>query len=318
MTYRQISAVLARYIGILSFDPAANANSNNRRGLGDQDIADLVACINGAQEEVYSLAPSYWTERETGGALRPSTTITGSFTQYGTACVLSGHSAWMTGCTVRIGTDAEDNRLVSATELARPYMGSTGSGVTVTVFADCLTLPATYNQVIEPVRLTGLAPLKVLFSREEFDRWCLDRSTSPRDLNANYQVSNRQVGEPRVVLVEQVSLGSAAPAIYLRFNPMPAQAYGVTFTAKLAPPVVVAANIWTEATPTVDPGVSPYFPDAESILLPFCLQRWTAHPSFSADGQQLTEISRQYKTARETLLRKRGPVVARQQATYLD
>lgn len=318
ITLRGHAAILLRYIGVTDFDPASNLNELNQRGLNSQDIADVTACLNGAVQEAYTLAPADEIQRQVGGAIRPPASITLSVTQYATACTITGYLDWMLGCTVRISGDDNDNRIVSSTELMRPFMGSTAGSASATVYADCLTIPAAYEAIIEPVRLSGFCPLVILKDRESFEHFNASPvyTGSHQRSPVSYQtVNNKCIAQPVAVLAEREALGTVAPTLYLRLNPMPGTAYGISYTARLAPPVITQANIWTADDPSTDPGVSAYLPNVEAVLLPFALQRWTAHPSFSAEGAQLSEIKRQYDEAK-TLMRKREPIFARTRAIF--
>lgn len=310
MTYRTIADRLLRYIGIQSLATAANANALNQRGLEDQDIPDVVTCLQGSLEEIFTLMPSGLVEREVGGVLRPGASVTVSVTNYSAACTLSGYATWMLGCTIRIPGDDLDNRLISSTQLLRPFMGSTGS-VGATVYGDCIPVAATYCQVIEPVKIPCRPKLQMMGSREEFNIY----TDFPR--HGVYGLANKSIGEPRAWLADFESLGSAQASLYLRVNPMPGLVYALTFVGRIAPPTITAANIYNSGTPDTDPGVSSFLPNASSTLLAFALQRWTAHPSFSADSQQLQEIARQYKVAKE-LIEKRTAQVGRQRAIYAN
>jgi hypothetical protein len=316
MTYREIAEILLRTIGITSLDPAENRDVNLQHGLDtDRDIADVAACITGAIQELYTLCPSSLLERQVGGVLRAPASVTLTATQYSnTISALTTYGAWMLGCTIRIEGDNLDNRIISSTELLRPYTG-TGGSVTATVYADCMPMSATYAAVIAPVTLLGRKKLHVANSQEEFLNL---HQQDPRHLyeTGSSSIYNKCIGEPCVAMADFEASTTAQPSLYVRFNPMPGEVYAVTCTARLAPPTVTSANIWTEGSPTVDPGVSIYLPLPEGVLLPFCLQRWTGHSSFSPSGQQLAEINRQYQIAKQ-VMQKRPAQYADNRAIHL-
>lgn len=322
MTLRDIANVLARYLGIDSFDPAENLAQNLQRGFREADVRDITTCIQGALQEVYTAAPSWQVERQVSGALRAPANITISVTEYSTACTITGFQSWMAGCTVGIDGDAVYNQLLSATELVRPYMSSTGSR-TATVWCDSLAVPAAYCQVLSPIQFPNRNPLPVVNDRQSFMYY----NDAPVWSNANGygyghagvvyydSLSNKTVSEPCVAMCEFETLPGTAPALYLRVNPMPGQAYVVTYTAKLAPPVVTQDDIWDADSPNTDPAVQTFLANAEAVLLPYCLQRFTANPYFSAQGDQLREIARQFQTALKMMERRR-PSISLQTAHF--
>lgn len=317
MTYRSICNRLLRYWGVTTLIPASNANVLNVQGLNEQDIPDAVSYIQGAVEEAFGLMPASMQQRRQGAALRAPTAVTMAVTQYSTACTVSGWASWMAGCTVRLAGDGLDNRFISSVELLRPFMGTTGT-VNATVYADCIAIPATFSGVIEPVSLDTRPRLTVAGSLEEFDRWTYSGPRSPLDIpQTGYLLANKSIGEPIAVFADFEALGTAQPQLYLRFSPMPGKAYSVTYTGKLAPPTITEANIWDENSPDTDPNVSSFLPNPSSTLLAFALQRATAHPNFSASGEQVTEIARQYKEAIR-LLSARPPIVARTRAVFAE
>ena len=59
LTVHQLALRLAKYIGVTAFDPGdvSNVSPLVQAGMRDGDVADLVAAINGALQEVWELAP---------------------------------------------------------------------------------------------------------------------------------------------------------------------------------------------------------------------------------------------------------------------
>lgn len=318
-TLRTHANFLARYIGVYDLAPDPDQNTNNSRGVTANDRNDLLTCLQAAAQEIYTDAPAAAIKRREGGQLLPPANVTLSVTQYSKVCSITSYLATMAGCTIRISGDDLDNVIISATELLRPHQGSTGS-TSATVYCDCITIPTKYDMVIEPVEFPNRACLPMVNGTEEMRYWNSDRVWTPRLRYPNdiwYNLKNKTIQEPAVCMAEYEALGTAAPALYLRFNPMPGQAYAIAYTGRLAPPVIALADFYNAASPTVDPGVSLYLPMGEAVFLAVALKRWTAHPSFSPEGQQLAEIERQYQAAK-TLMKKRMPQTARHQVVYSE
>lgn len=59
LTVHQLALRLAKHIGVTAFDPGdvSNVNPLLQAGLRDGDVADVVAAINGALQELWELAP---------------------------------------------------------------------------------------------------------------------------------------------------------------------------------------------------------------------------------------------------------------------
>jgi len=59
LTVHQLALRLAKHIGVTAFDPGDVANTNPllQAGARGGDLDDVVACINGALQELWELAP---------------------------------------------------------------------------------------------------------------------------------------------------------------------------------------------------------------------------------------------------------------------
>src|SRR3954471_19138884 len=123
MTIHKLGLALLRRIGVLSYDPAANATNQNRRGLCTGDLDEALHAINGAMEECFALGPIELSEQQQAAVLRAATGVTLDVTQYATTIAnLTAWAGWMQGCTIRIAGDSRDNELISQTQLLRPFM----------------------------------------------------------------------------------------------------------------------------------------------------------------------------------------------------
>src|SRR6478609_6271849 len=125
LTIHKLGLALLRRIGVPSYDPAANAMNQNRRGLCAGDLDEALNAINGAMEECFALGPIELSEQQQAGVLRAATAVSLDVTQYSTTIAnLTTWADWMQGCTIRIAGDSRDNELISETQLLRPYMGA--------------------------------------------------------------------------------------------------------------------------------------------------------------------------------------------------
>lgn len=290
-------------IGITSFDPATNATTAGKRAVEEGDIQFCVDCMNAAAEEMLDEGPACLSETDYSDVLLPPTAVTLTTIQY--SKVLSGFltwAAWMEGCTVRLSGDDVDNVLLSATALLRPYMGS-GGAQSGTVYGDSLKMPSTVKSIMEPVRLPTVAPLRVTLMEDEFYCYAQPHLYGNRPGVAVYNsLTNKSVGEPVIALAQFVAAMTVAGVTpkFLRFNPMPAQAYSATMRVKLKPPLWTTADVYAGTAYTVDPAAVIPFDNHSSIFLPMALWRFLAHPSF--DNKNAREsINAQYALAKKQL-----------------
>lgn len=291
------------FIGVTVLDLSANANDPGKRQLLQSDIDFGAGCQTGALEEIYAGGPAAISERRLAFVLNKPTTISVTTVSLSTAITVSGWQDWMIGCTVRIPEDSQDNEFVSATELLKPWMGETSGVQPSTVYGDAVKLPEGTDCVLEPVEIPLWKPLVPATSREQFITWNLPTGyRNEVQPGVSYYVTiNKAVGWPVVWFAEAAFDPSEDfLPIFLRVNPMPSQAFSITMRARLQPPVITAADIY-DGTPS-DPGPDFNIPLSwhESVFLPFAMQRWTAHPSFTNEGSK-KEIARQYQVAKNKL-----------------
>lgn len=306
------------YIGVLSFDPAVNQATAGKRQAEAFDIEFCAACMTGGGEELFNDGPSAISETQYGDQLYPPTSVTLNVTQFSkTISGLTPSQAWMIGCTINITGDGTFNELMSATTLLRPYAGSSGS-VSGTVYGDSIPLPSNIKEVMDPVKLPTLAPLMGTTSREEYlaygnpHRYGNRRTTGSRIF---YTLTNKSVGQPAIWFAENaIDISVAQTVKYLRFNPMPNQAYSASMRVKLKAPVFTAADIYAGTDYNVDPNKAIPMDNHASIFLPMCMQRFMAHPSFN-NKMAAQEIARQYAEARR-MLADCTPSVTHQNALY--
>lgn len=236
-------------IGIRSLDIADNQNNQNQRGLEDGDLDFCAICITAALQEIFGLGPVDLSEQRLSEVLRPPQPVTFNVTQYSTA--ISGFAtwaSWMEGCTVQ-GIEDDDNELLSATQLLKPVMRGSGA-VSGTVYADAVRLPEWVRNTIEPVESPNVFRLESATNRDEFRYWNSPFQGNPSGSRPypaggySYITRTKTNGEPCVYFVEpRYDPSSGSLPLFMRFNPMPGQAYPITFRIKRKPPKVTAADI---------------------------------------------------------------------------
>jgi hypothetical protein len=293
-----LGLALLRRIGVLSFDPAANATNQNRRGLCVGDLEEALHAINGAMEECFSLGPIELSEQQQASVLRPATGVTLDVVQYSTAVAnLTPWAAWMQGCTIRIAGDSRDNEIVSPTSLLRPFMGGDASGVAATVYGDAIPLAGSVLTVLGPVEIPEQMELCAVGGPHEFRRE-IGSGFSRQAAGANFAAQAKPIGTPTHWTVETRHLPSNAfTQRILRVTPMPDKACSLTYRAKVKPPAYTQADFYAGTAYGTDPETVIPFDWTESTLLPVALQRFAAHPAFE-NAEMVGEIGRQAELAK--------------------
>ena len=137
MTARDIANILLRYIGIYSMDPNATLNALNQLAMSSSDLDDVLKCINGGLQEVYTESTLDEVGQRVSSPLYAPVGL--SVTTYSTPTafsnqitISSGWYAWMLGCSINIDGDQRDNQFVSGGGILQSSLGSItgGSGYT--------------------------------------------------------------------------------------------------------------------------------------------------------------------------------------------
>jgi hypothetical protein len=246
-TVQQIAMRMLRYIGVTSLLPQPAGSELESLAPGDLD--DVAMAITGAMQEIAAVGPLEAREVPGFAVLHAPTSITLSVAgQSNAISSVSGWQSWMQGCTVRVAGDDQDNELLSNTTLARAYMGSTGAGITATVYGDTITLDDTIGKIAAPLWLPNELPLWPAKDRFEFLR--LGGYPLVTDVNGMatglpfYLYYRKPVARPWTWFIDAAYDGSLGyTQRRIRFSPMPDQAYSVAYTAGMNPPRVTAANI---------------------------------------------------------------------------
>jgi hypothetical protein len=293
-----------KFIGCRQFAP--EPTGSQLESVQPTDLDDLLLAANGAMQECYAAAPDEIRQQYAGSTLFAPTNQTCTATQYSaTISGLTGYQPYMNYCTIRIGGDTQDNMLVNATTLVRPYQGNTAPNIPVTIFSDCLTLPSTVDQVKEPVELPNQWPLIKANSYIDFLRWAGVPLVTDEAGQAYgfpfYYFYQKTVSRPRAYWCDTWYNPTTAQQVkMLRVAPLPDQTYPLAYRVAMNPPFYQGTDICEDfATGNyTDPGTLIPVSNAwvASIFMPYFLQRWTSHPAFKNESAK-AEIMRQFKQA---------------------
>jgi hypothetical protein len=316
LTVHQCGLACLRRIGVLSYDPTANATNQNRRGLCAGDLDEALNAINGAMEECFALGPIELSEQQQAGILRPATAASLDVTQYSTTIAnLTTWASWMQGCTIRIGGDSRDNELISQTQLLRPFMGATAAGASASVYGDAIPLASSVLTVLGPVEIPEQMELCGVIGQEAFKR-AIGMGFSRFANTANFAAQAKPIGQPTHWTVETRNLAANAfTQRILRVTPMPDKAYSLTYRAKVKPPAYAQSDFYSGTDYATDPGTIIPFDWAESTLLPVALQRFSAHPACE-NGPMSAELARQAEMAKRVFVESAKPMSAPARVNY--
>lgn len=240
---------------MIGASPVDEASSLNGLNLSAGDEAAIAIALTGGIQEMFALGPTALSEQPYNGVLRTPQTVTFNATQYSTTISsFATWASWMEGCTVQgLG---DDNELVSATQLLKPFMRSSGA-VTATVYADCIRLPDWVKNTMEPVSTPCYRRLNAATNREELSYWASGCGCTPQ-VPTDYAPRNKTTGEPCTYYVEpRYDPTAGALALFIRFNPMPRSAMPVGFRVKRKPPIVTTVDLTGESIVTVAGTLSP-------------------------------------------------------------
>lgn len=295
MTVAEIAKLLLHYSDQHTLTAAAVADDNS--GLY---LADVVRHINGGAQELFAEGPEFLSRRPIGGVLpEPVQTTINSAVQYSTtAGVITTHSAWMTGCTVRI-EGQPDNRLISYNAGVSKFLLPlpTSGNITATIYADAYFLGASVSQILPRPEIPGSHYLEPALSESDLQDIYVEQDYG-RARHSNPISTTSPVGTPLRYWIEPILVdGEPQPRFYLRVLPMPNKLFWLKFSALVSPPIVAvsdldAANEGAGCTKTI-----PIPTDWNALyLIPIILQRYTGSPMFR-NAEALKEINRQYTAA---------------------
>lgn len=297
-TANVIAKRLARTLGIVSFDSASPAGQQFPIQPGDLD--DIAAVMTSAFQEMVAYAPTEIRNRDSGAWLNAPTPVTATVTQGSKTVTLTPFSAWMLGCTIVLTGDGYDNEINTQTELSRPYAGATGS-TTGTVYADCVQLDDTVNQVLPLVQIPPQWPLIAADTREEF----MQISGYPLVTDASggafgwpyWWFTQKAIGRPVAWFLDSYydSTSTYLPR-RLRVGPMPSEACSLSFRVGINPIRILTTDI--DNSGHTDPGTVLPIPDAwvESLYYPICVKLMSGLPQFR-NAAMLQEVDRRYRQA---------------------
>lgn len=252
--------------------------------------ARIRADLNAVLQQLYSLNPdTFWSEDQRAEQVRAPTTVTLDVTNGSKEIAFTGFQPWMGGCTIIIAGDDDENQLVqdraSGVQLMKPYQGTTGTGVTATVYQDVVQLGVDVEQAMAPVMLEGfweLVPVKHERDRQVIDAGSMTMNTNHGLTGRLYPLSSsrRAIQVPRAYLIERHAVFNGPITTRIRFSGLPDQAMVLSYLCKLTG--VPRVEGWDDTRKWLVP-----YGYHESILLPMVRYRFAGWPQFTGSKNDL-------------------------------
>lgn len=306
LTARQLVLRLLEYCGVTSLDPADPTNNGVlRSGLTPGMVPAAIACVNGALQEVHKVSPCAMYYRRVGTFLRAPAEVALDLSNASQAVTVYGWQDWMLGCSVRIAGGVVVNEFLSETMLRRPFTDASQTGVSATVYNDCIVVNATDADVLgikEPVEIPQIRLLTAAGSRKEFYRyeWNPMLGDDYKRAYARFAATPKAPAQPMAYFVDTEQTGEGTQ-ICLRVLPMPDQLYNLHYGVVTNAFAISPADVGSFGPdPWLEQGTAFNLPGVwdESVLLPMAVKRFSGTPLFgNGNPLVMAEIERQHKVA---------------------
>lgn len=257
-TVQQVALALLRDQGITSLVPAAS-QANPVRAC---DLEAVALAMTMAAQEIAQESGSEAVTQPGSAFIHAPADVTLAATQGATEIAdFTVWAEWMAGCTIRIAGDGQDNELLSATRLARPYASASGSGKAATVWCDCLTLGSDVEKIVGPLLLGQNRVVTEAASRLEFllragylaphlAQGSVAGTVSGLGGSPFWSLGPKPAGsEPTTYFIDACydPLLDHVPR-RVRLSPMPTAAQSVGWTNRMTPPHFTSADIVSALT----------------------------------------------------------------------
>ena len=286
-------------------------------------IRGVLECCNAAVQEISHYATrDFWKDTQSA-ILYPPTTVTLYVTENSkTVTFESGWATWMEGCSIEIaGSDQLhriNNHISSGPDevtLMEEWIGSTGSGVSATVYGDAVKLSGAVLKLLGSVVLNGERVLTPLVNEDLNNRLHHNRDNFYRGRwweygeDSSYPSSlSDKTGTPTHYFIDSEYDDTStilAQENFLRVRPFPEAKSRIRFSASIKPAAWTTAEITLiPADPEGDPEIPLPLPSTsgnqatgcpggmdETILLPFCYQNITKQLAFMVGPLEHTEAA---------------------------
>lgn len=274
MTPRAFAYEALSYI-LISGGANPNATIANATTRQLERIAsDLTATV----QDVYRDLPKFFRRPEGGTLLAPQSitlavTNASSAVTYG-GTIINGSTILIEGKHYQIFTEAGAKRLDAV------FHGSTNATASATLYGDALAISTDVSGIVDDVFIRDGE--RLIFASNRKKLLSIVRESPDYGRSRTFENLKPLTGIPCRYMVEtgltNETTGRAERSV-VRVSPMPTSATGITYSALLAPPVFVVADLGTDGA---DATKTLVFPDSlhESILRPLFLAKFAKSPWF--------------------------------------
>jgi hypothetical protein len=270
-------------LGLVGIEAAAHAETAM--------LNRITSDFNKALQKVFALGPRIWSEKMAGTTIRAPESLT-SLTYTDGTTVLSGASlaAHMHNCTIVIGSDGQQNRVVETGSgtyaLLFPYAGTSAAGNgTATVYYDAINLASNAVEILPPIQLVGygqLWPLTAQVDLYEPGSYSDDHGrVSSYAMPWSDRDGQREINQPREYIVEANRRYDGAITVCIRVNPLPPTLYRLRWQQRYAAPRITGIADTTAYLIPHD-----YI---ESILMPIVRKNFSTWPNFTGRTEGLDD-----------------------------
>lgn len=264
-------------------DPAQHADP--------AELRRVTSDFNKGLQKVFALGPRIWSEAMAGTTIRAPESLTGlTFTDGATTLSGGSLAARMHNCTIVVGSDAQQNRVVEtgsgAYALLFPYSGTSAAGDgTAIVYYDAINLASNAVEILPPIQLVGYGQLWPLTSQVD-----LYESGSYSDDHGRIQTwsepwadrnGQREINQPQEYLVEANRRYTGEITACIRVNPLPNILYRLRWQQRFAAPRITGIEDTTAYLIPHD--------YVESILMPIVRKNFSTWPNFTGRTEGLDD-----------------------------
>lgn len=255
-TVQACALSILRDMGVTSLNVASPPNQPTPLEPGDLD--DVALALTQAIQEIAMESGGEQLRQPGSGWIFAPANVTLTATQGSNVIsAFSGYTTAMNGCTIRISTDDQDNEILSATLLSKPFAGTSGSAISATVYCDCFTVDDTVERIIGPLLLDQNRQVYEVSSRIEYVQRCSfpifngyggvfpSAAFAPYAYAPFWSLGNKASDQyPSVFFLDTYYNAAVGyPVRRVRLTPMPTVPQSVAWTNKMTPVRFTSADI---------------------------------------------------------------------------
>jgi len=247
---------------------ARRARTGDFTKLDAAEFGDVMQAVNTALQKTYNYLPIYFKQMTVGFKLPAPVSVSCQVTNDSVTLGNSPFTAAQLGCTVILDGDSAWNQVAGLNSLLNPYNGTTGT-VTGTLYGDVFSSSRyPLDRIVGNPRFSDQSQLPIM--RREV--W---------NITAPYYSQTPSTGLPRNWWPDPFGNSQGrAPTVFLRFFPLPDQAYIMDVSLAYWPMRLTLDDYQANA----DIPVPEQF--LETALLPLAIRALMSTPAYEKKGDE--------------------------------